>query len=101
MLEHREYVFFIGVQCRHCDSADVQIQEQLDALKPALDVAAAEIVADGERPNVSAEEYGAKQIKPLEIALAQRSEEIRRLMRKMETLSVRMDMTLEEREGGD
>ena len=78
--------------------ADPQIQKSLDELTPALTPLDAEEI---QAVKASAEEYGTKQIEPLESALAQRSEEIRRLMRKMESLSVRMDMTLEEREGGD
>ena len=35
--------------------------------------------------------YGSKQLRPMEVALSARSDEIRRLMRKMETLSVRVD----------
>jgi len=71
-------------------SSNLQIQEQLEALRPALEAA---------KPDLKAipDDYGEKQIRPLQSAVAQRSEEITRLMRKMESLSVRMDMKLEER----
>ena len=43
-------------------------------------------------PDAPAEKgYGTKQLKPLEAALGQRSEEIRKLMKRMETLSIRVE----------
>nr|XP_019009175.1 uncharacterized protein I206_05821 [Kwoniella pini CBS 10737]OCF47956.1 hypothetical protein I206_05821 [Kwoniella pini CBS 10737] len=65
------------------------LQEQLSAIKP--------ILAQSQSRQVEVEEvtpsqtYGSKQLKPLEAALSVRSEELRRLMKRMEMLDLRVE----------
>ncbi len=44
--------------------------------------------------------YGSRQLRPLEVALSARSEEIRRLLRKMGNLSVRVERAEADDEDG-
>ena len=67
------------------------MQEQLKSLKPAISYHA--------RYNADQNELvDEKEVAPLGQALQERSEEIRRLLRRMDALSVRMDVAMEERE---
>ncbi|WWC92973.1 uncharacterized protein L201_007936 [Kwoniella dendrophila CBS 6074] len=65
------------------------LQEQLFAIKPAiLESRARQEEEDAQEQN---QNYGSKQLKPLEAALGARSEELRRLIRRMEILDMRVD----------
>lgn len=62
-----------------------QLREQLNAIRPSL-------AQSGLMTSESAEKgYGEKQLRPLEDALSVRSDEIRRLLRRLEGLGSRID----------
>ncbi|RXK35413.1 hypothetical protein M231_07317 [Tremella mesenterica] len=60
------------------------VKQQIETLKPRRK----------EEEDLTGMGYGSRQIKPLEMALSSRSEEIRRLMRKMELLTVKVESGL-------
>ncbi|WRT69531.1 uncharacterized protein IL334_006518 [Kwoniella shivajii] len=63
------------------------LKEQLAAVKPVL----LESQTRQEEEEPQSKMYGSKQLKPLEAALSARSEELRRLIRRMEMLDMRVD----------
>ncbi|OCF37125.1 hypothetical protein I316_01031 [Kwoniella heveanensis BCC8398] len=70
------------------------LREQLAALRPILaEQQREEELASTTAPatTMSQHQYGSKQLKPLEAALGVRSQELRRLIHRMETLDMRVD----------
>nr|XP_018260420.1 uncharacterized protein I303_07339 [Kwoniella dejecticola CBS 10117]OBR82578.1 hypothetical protein I303_07339 [Kwoniella dejecticola CBS 10117] len=65
------------------------LREQLDAIKPIL--AQSQTRQEDVQDMNTSQKYGSKQLKPLEAALGARSEELRRLMRRMEMLDLRVE----------
>jgi hypothetical protein len=70
--------------------ADRQVQEQLKSLKPALSYQA--------RFDSNEEGLGENEVLPLGNALQKRSEQIKKLLRRLDALNVRMDVAMDERE---
>nr|XP_019043367.1 hypothetical protein I302_07943 [Kwoniella bestiolae CBS 10118]OCF22297.1 hypothetical protein I302_07943 [Kwoniella bestiolae CBS 10118] len=64
------------------------LKEQLAALRPIL---AESHIHQREEQTQQNQSYGSKQLKPLEAALSARSEELRRLIRRMEMLDMRVE----------
>ena len=91
--------------------ADAQLRKELEGLRPELErqaekdkngiglrdtaVTGAEDKSTRTPNSPSWTALSSRRIKPLEHALSQGSDEIQRLMRKMESLSVKMDVALE------
>ncbi|WVF68598.1 hypothetical protein IAT40_003367 [Kwoniella sp. CBS 6097] len=69
------------------------LKEQLAALKPILaeQQREEELASTTASATTPSHQYGSKQLKPLEAALGARSEELRRLIRRMEMLDMRVD----------
>lgn len=61
------------------------LKEQLAVVKPLAEKAQAEAEAN------PSQAYGSKQLRPLETALSQRSDELARMMRRMEALTVKVE----------
>lgn len=68
------------------------LSEQLDIVRPQAEARLkAEQAGAGGDADAPGATYGAKQLRPLQNALSERSDELARLMRKLETLTVRVD----------
>jgi nucleoporin NUP82 len=96
-LAGREQLVGQGPSLRYCQlMTREKLQEQLAAIKPVVK----SLRNPDEESDAVNGEYGSKQIRPLEIALSARSDEIRKLLRRMETLTFRVDAAgVEENEG--
>ncbi|OCF77935.1 hypothetical protein I204_01939 [Kwoniella mangroviensis CBS 8886] len=67
------------------------LKEQLSAIKPLLAELQLHQKEDESTQQLPNQNYGSKQLKPLEAALSARSEELRRLIRRMEMLDTRVE----------